>query len=123
MGTLNKYYNRKYTTDFDAYYKMYQIIKETFKNKNLISLAKNGIITSYLRNHEMMITFHDYDSLIHQKMIKHIFTSGSIWLYLIQKTKIYIRSLVIVFAPSLLVKKKLSFLLHICFLIKVYLCL
>lgn len=82
MSTLQKEYNKKFATDFDAFVLMYQRISEYTKDKELIHLSLNGICDSYKTNHKMMLNFNQYDRDIHRHMFKCMLQKGAILQYL-----------------------------------------
>ena len=68
MGSLQKQYNPRFVTDFDAYLMMYDIIKSYTKDKKLISYAKKGIAYSFKQNMVFMEKFNVFDKDTYKHM-------------------------------------------------------
>lgn len=105
MKNLVGQYNKKYVTDFDAFYKMLICLKDHTFGNHIINEAKRGLISSYVKNHKMMLEHHQYDSKIHHKMKRILFKTGSVFVYLKDCTKNYLYSILIIVAPKFLDKR------------------
>ena len=106
MGSLQKQYNPRFVTDFDAYLMMYDIIKSYTKDKKLISYAKKGIAYSFKQNMVFMEKFNVFDKDTYKHMrnkLKEI--NGVKWLLLIS-LRTFIGNLLRLFWPSLIIKIK-----------------
>lgn len=82
MASLQKRYNKKFATDFDAYVLMREIIYKYTANTYVRQLATKGIASSYLENHKLMVRFNDYDPAIHKRMLKVMVRTGAVKYYL-----------------------------------------
>lgn len=82
MASLKKGYNKKYATDFDAYVLMRNAVYEYIENSHVRRLATQGIASSYLENHKLMVRFNDYDPAIHKRMLKVMVRTGAVKYYL-----------------------------------------
>ena len=106
MGSLNKRYNPKFSTDFDAYVKMKESIFAHTKDKRLRWLAVKGISHSYLNNHKMMVKHDGYDSSIHSRLFRSIIRHKALGAYFsIMLRPVLIHFLLLVY-PKLLVTIK-----------------
>ena len=104
MSTLQKGYNKKFATDFDAYVLMYQEISEYSKDQALIHLALNGICDSYKSNHKMMQKFNQYDRNIHRYMFKRMLQNGAILQYLKSILRPFLGYLGLLLFPEITIK-------------------
>lgn len=102
MGSLNKGYNRKFASDFDAFYKIYQCLKKDKDLHKYLKYAKTGMANSYENNHKMMLKHHDYIPEIHKKMLRRLISTGACWQYLKKHTSAYTKSLLMLVYPKLL---------------------
>ena len=102
MGSLNKGYNRKFASDFDAFYKIYQCLKKDKGLQNYLKYARAGMANSYENNHRMMLKHHDYIPDIHKKMSRKLFSTGAWRPYLKKHTSAYMKSLLMLIYPKLL---------------------
>ena len=104
MSTLQKGYNKKFATDFDAYVLMYQQISEYSTDKELIHLALNGICDSYKSNHKMMMKFNQYDRDVHRHMLKLLVQNGVIFQYLKSIIRPFVGYLGLLLLPKITIK-------------------
>lgn len=102
MGSLNKGYNRKFASDFDAFYKIYQCLKKDKGLQNYLKYARAGMANSYENNHRMMLKHHDFIPDIHKKMSRKLFSTGAWRPYLKKHTSAYMKSLLMLIYPKLL---------------------
>lgn len=102
MGSLNKGYNRKFASDFDAFYKIYQCLKKDNGLHKYLKYARTGIANSYENNHKMMLKHHDYIPEIHKNMFRKLFSTGAWRPYLKKHTSAYMKSLLMLIYPKLL---------------------
>lgn len=102
MGSLNKGYNKKFASDFDAFYKIYQCLKKDKDLHKYLKYAKTGMANSYENNHKMMLKHHDYIPEIHKKMLRRLISTGAFWQYLKKHTSAYTKSLLMLVYPKLL---------------------
>lgn len=68
MGSLKKGYNPKLISDLAASVKMYDIVKTSFLQKNLIDLILNICVKSYYWNLELMFASFQYDRQSHRTL-------------------------------------------------------
>lgn len=106
MGSLRKGYNRKYATDFDAFIKMYEEVKQNTSDSALLSMAKEGILSSYYTNILFMEKFNSYDADICQHMRKQLWKMGLISFTLKQQLKHVLGNMLRVCAPQVMVRRK-----------------
>lgn len=104
MGTLNRVYNKKFATDFDAFVLMYKRIAEYTKDKELIRLALNGICDSYKSIHKMMLKYNQYDREIHKHMLRSMFRIGALPQYIKSITRPFLCYLGLLLFPSIIIK-------------------
>lgn len=104
MGSLKKGYNEKFITDLDSFVLMKNIIAKTKKSRKLLNLANEGIAQSYIRNHDMMLNFKAYKSVSHIYMRNALINSGCTLTYMKISIKQFLRSILLLVYPSLLVK-------------------
>lgn len=104
MGSLSKGYNKKFATDFDAYCQMYDVIKSSTGDEQLMLLAKEGICGSYKVNHKMMVLAQAYDSNIHRHMVKYLFKYRSVALYAKLALRTFVGTLSLLICPNLVSK-------------------
>lgn len=102
MGSLSKGYNKKFASDFDAFYKIYQCLKKDKGLHKYLKYAKTGMANSYENNHKMMLKHHDYIPEIHKKMLRRLISTGACWQYLKKQTSAYTKSLLMLVYPKLL---------------------
>lgn len=102
MGSLSKGYNKKFASDFDAFYKIYQCLKKDKDLHKYLKYAKIGMANSYENNHKMMLKHHDYIPEIHKKMLRRLISTGACWQYLKKHTSAYTKSLLMLVYPKLL---------------------
>ena len=82
MESLKHGYNRDFVTDFDAYVKMYETIMSDSDAQQLKWLAREGIISSYKQNSNMMEQFHNYCSANHWHMLNGMYRTGALKQYI-----------------------------------------
>lgn len=104
MSTLQKGYNKKFATDFDAYVLMHKRIKEYTKDKEIINLAINGICDSYKTNHKMMLKFNQYDRDIHRHMFKCLLREGALPQYVKSILRPFFGYIGLLLFPKILIK-------------------
>ena len=102
MGSLSKGYNKKFASDFDAFYKIYQCLKKDKDLHKYLKYAKTGMANSYENNHKIMLKHHDYIPEIHKKMLRRLISTGAFWQYLKKHTSAYTKSLLMLVYPKLL---------------------
>ena len=104
MGSLNKGYNRKFASDFDAFYIIYQCLKKDKGLHKYLKYARTGMANSYENNHRMMLNHHDYIPEIHKNMLRKLFSTGAWRPYLKKHTSAYMKSLLLLVYPKILTK-------------------
>ena len=104
MISIKTGYNKKFATDFDAFCKIIRILKKNSINKTIINMAKDGAIYSYTLNHELMISNRLLDNNIHKQMSLDLIKNGLFVRYLFSITKKFIRALLVLFFPKILIK-------------------
>lgn len=104
MGSLSKGYNRKFASDFDAFYKIYQCLKKDKGLHKYLKYARTGMANSYENNHKMMLKHHDYIPDIHNNMFRKLFSTGAWRPYLKKHTSAYMKSLLLLVYPKILTK-------------------
>ena len=82
MGSLKNGYNKKYLSDFDAFVLMKSEVFTYTSNKELRTMALQGIVKSFNMNHSLMFRHKQYDSQAHKKMLKGLIFTGAIKRYL-----------------------------------------
>lgn len=104
MGALNRFYNEKFATDFEAYVLMYKRIVEYTKDKELIHLSLNGVCDSYKSNHIMMLKFNQYNRDIHKHMFKAMLKIGAVPQYIKSIIRPFLGYLGLLLFPSITIK-------------------
>ena len=102
MGSLSKGYNKKFASDFDAFFKIYRCLKKDKGLHKYLKYARTGMANSYENNHRMMLKHHDYIPDIHKKMSRKLFSTGAWRSYLKKHTSAYMKSLLMLIYPKLL---------------------
>lgn len=106
MGSLQRRYNPRYATDFDAYVLMKQCVFNFTKSKQLRKLSAEGICMSYIDNLTLMVKHDGYDSLIRSKLLKGLIQNNVLSSYITFIFKSAIIRLLLLVYPQLLVKIK-----------------
>lgn len=104
MGSLSKGYNKKFASDFDAFFKIYRCLKKDKGLHKYLKYAKTGMANSYENNHKMMLKHHDYIPEIHKNMFRKLFSTGAWRPYLKKHTSAYMKSVLLLIYPKILTK-------------------
>ncbi len=106
MMSLKKGYNKKFSTDFDAYVLMKNEIFSYTKDKKIRRLSMKGIVSSCIHNHALMVKFRDYDSKIHRNMVKQLIKTGAIKQYIVEAFRQKLKPLLLLLFPKIVIKFK-----------------
>lgn len=93
MASMNKSFNRKFITDFDAYLLMYESIRSQVRNSELTQLARRGIFMSYSRIKDMMKRYGVKDIKLQLHLLSGLIITNSyryVVLHKLSKLKSYI---------------------------------
>lgn len=106
MNSLQKTYNPKYITDFDAYFMMYDIIKDYTKDNQLITCAKEGIILSFQQNMRLMEKFNKFERESYEHMRSKMSAISGGKMLLISSIRTFMGNLLRLLWPTKIVKVK-----------------
>lgn len=101
MSSLQKGYNLKYATDFDAYILMKKEIESISNNTGLLWFAMQGIRKSFEYNEELMYKHRQCNNKIHWHMIKGMMNNNLLIPYIKDK----IRPLIMLIWPGFYCKQ------------------
>lgn len=99
MASLQKSYNAKFATDFDAHVIMFDTICALFPDKNLKEMALKAMCDSYKKNHKMMLDFKDYNKDVHRKMLKALRNRNGLKTYILSLLKPFIGYIALLYCP------------------------
>ena len=106
MGSLQKKYNPRFITDFEAFIQMYNLISNYTTDNKLIACAKEGITYSFQQNMALMERFDAFDKIVYKYMRRKMRRiSGVKWL-LFPPLRVFVANLLRLFCPTLIVKIK-----------------
>ncbi len=111
MGSTINHFNPKFVTHLDSVIKQKEVVFKYTKNPTIRKAALIRIVNLYNYCYDMMLNHCQFDSNIHRKTLKMLFSSGALSLYVKQMfknspltIKRWIKRLLISIKPNLLMK-------------------
>lgn len=106
MGSLQKKYNPRFITDFEAFIQMYNMISSYTSDSQLLACAKEGIAYSFQQNMALMEKFNAFDKEAYKYMRKKMKKINGVKCLILAPLRVLVGNLLRVYCPAIIVKVK-----------------